>query len=348
MIFPAIRARTVLALAVLACVPGCSKSPIAPPAPPAGGVLSILCPQPISADSADGNSVNVSFDAPTTTNGRAPVSTSCTATSGSPFAVGSTTVSCEAKDAGGQSASCNFTVTVRPPPKLMYSRYMAFGDSLTEGVVSLSATVLTVDLPASYPSALRNLLRTRYPTQSLNVINAGSAGEFASGEGIRRFGSALAANQPEVVLLMEGTNDLLFQQRGIQPALDALDAMMSEAEAHNVRVCLATIPPQRGGSIPDRTIVAGIIPGFNDQVRALATRHNAVIVDVYAAMKDDLSLIGKDNLHPTVHGYEVMASTFEAAIMRSFDSRTAPKAYDALFGMAPAESLTIRPMGARR
>ncbi|HEY7500389.1 MAG TPA: GDSL-type esterase/lipase family protein [Vicinamibacterales bacterium] len=226
---------------------------------------------------------------------------------------------------------------------------MAFGDSLTEGVVSLSATVLALDLPASYPTVLRNSLRARYPTQSsLTVINAGSAGEFASGEGIRRFGSTLAANQPDVVLLMEGTNDLLFQLRGIDPALQALDSMMSEAEARNVRVCLATIPPQRGGSIPDRSIVASIVPGFNDQIRALAIRHGAVLVDVYAGMKDDLSLIGRDNLHPTLHGYEVMAGIFEEAIVRAFDSRAAVTGYGALFDTSSPASRTMRSIGASR
>ena len=100
---------------------------------------------------------------------------------------------------------------------------MTFGDSLTEGVISLSPTILALDLPGSYPSVLRNLLRARYPTQSLTMFNAGNAGEFASGEGVRRFRSTLIAHQPEVVLLMEGTNDLLFQQRGVEPALQALE-----------------------------------------------------------------------------------------------------------------------------
>ena len=331
-------------LLAMAGMPACSKSPIAP-APPAGGILGISCPSPLSADSTDGNPVTVSYEAPRTNNGRAPVSTSCTVASGATFAVGATTVACEARDAGGQSAACSFTVTVRPPPRLTYSRYMAFGDSLTEGVISISGTALAVDLPGSYPTVLRNLLRARYPMAPPTVINAGSAGELASGDGIRRFGSTLTAHQPEVVLLMEGTNDLLFQHRGIEPALAALESMMAEAESRNIRVCLATLPPQRCCSFPDRSAVAGIIPGFNEEVRALALRRNAVLVDVYAGMKDDLSLLGRDNLHPTARGYEVMASIFEDAIVRAFDPRSAPAGYP-LFGV-PA-SRTMRSSGAKR
>ena len=135
---------------------------------------------------------------------------------------------------------------------------------------------------------LRGLLRAQYPSQTITVVNAGSAGEFASGDGLKRFGPTLAANTPEVVLLMEGTNDLLFAHQGIEPALSALDAMMRDAESRNIRVCLATIPPQRAGGARSRDLVAGLIPGFNDKVRALAVSHNAVLVDVYAGMKDDL------------------------------------------------------------
>ena len=312
------------------------------PSPPAGGVLAITCPSPIDAESSDGNPVSLTFESPRTTNGLAPVSTSCSMSAGSPFLVGSTTVSCEARDARGQLATCTFTVTVRPPPRLSYSKYLAFGDSLTEGVVSLAPTVLALDLPSSYPTVLRNLLRSRYPAQSLSVINAGVAGEFASGDGVRRFRPALLTNQPEVVLLMEGTNDLLFQQRGIEPALTALETMMADAESLNVRVCLATIPPQRGGSFPDRSVVAALIPGFNDQVRALALRRNAVLIDVFAGMRDDLSLIGRDNLHPTEHGYEVMAGIFAEGLAKAFLTRTLPSADRTAAHGGDAASRTMR------
>ena len=67
---------------------------------------------------------------------------------------------------------------------------MAFGDSLTEGVISISGTALAVDLPGSYPTVLRNLLRARYPMEPPTVINAGTPGSWrrvtASGDSARR------------------------------------------------------------------------------------------------------------------------------------------------------------------
>ena len=206
--------------------------------------------------SVDGSDVPVSFGVPTTADGLAPVRSSCSLTSGDRFAVGSTTVSCQARDSGGQSAACSFTVLVKSPPRLTSTKFVAFGDSLTEGVVSVAPTLLSLDLPASYPTVLRGLLRAQYPSQTITVVNAGSAGEFASGDGLKRFGPTLA-NWPEVVLLMEGTNDLLFAHQGIEPALSALDAMMRDAESRNIRVCLATIPPQRAGGAARATSSPG-------------------------------------------------------------------------------------------
>ena len=100
---------------------GCgAKSPMAPAAP-AGGILAITCPAPAEAMSVDGSDVPVSFGVPTTANGLAPVTSSCSLTSGDRFAVGSTTVSCQARDSGGQSAACSFTVMVKSTPRLTSS-----------------------------------------------------------------------------------------------------------------------------------------------------------------------------------------------------------------------------------
>ncbi len=72
----------------------------------------ITCPSPQTATSPDGNPVNVSYPPPTATDNCPGVTSSCTPPSGSPFPVGTTTVTCTAMDATERSATCNFTVTV--------------------------------------------------------------------------------------------------------------------------------------------------------------------------------------------------------------------------------------------
>jgi lysophospholipase L1-like esterase len=311
------RVRAALVALALMIAAGCgSDTPMSP-----SGNVAITCPSAVDRDSTDGGPVSVTFDPPHAVSSANPVSTNCSMQSGNMFGVGTTTVSCQASDAAGKTAACTFTVTIHPPPQLQYAKYLAFGDSLTAGTISLAPMILALDTPQSYPSVLQGYLQERYVVQKPTVINEGVGGENAT-DGAIRLRSVLLRNRPEVLLLMEGTNDLGSLQPGANRALAALDGMMREAESQSIRVCLATVPPQRAGGVRHRDAVAALIPSFNNEVRALASRHGAVLVDVYDGMKDDLSLIGVDDLHPTPHGYEVMAKIFFNAIREAFEVKT--------------------------
>jgi uncharacterized delta-60 repeat protein len=73
----------------------------------------INCPAGVTAVTAPGSAGTVvSFPAPNTTDNCSAATTVCSPPSGSSFAVGTTTVTCTARDAAGNTASCSFTVTV--------------------------------------------------------------------------------------------------------------------------------------------------------------------------------------------------------------------------------------------
>jgi lysophospholipase L1-like esterase len=131
-----------------------------------------------------------------------------------------------------------------------------------------------------------------------------------------------------VVILMEGTNDLLSGQIGVERGIDALRAMILEAKGQNIRVLLSTIIPQRanGFRVPPRDPFAALVPPFNDGVRALATEQNVPLVDMFAVFDADMSLIGIDDVHPTVRGFGVMADTFFEAIQKHFEEPPLPPA----------------------
>src|SRR5262249_53527440 len=199
---------------------GCSGSTPISPTPP----LAIVCPPDVSSRAALGaNSAVVTFAAPTSSGGRPPVTTSCSQTSGSAFAVGSTPVTCSATDTAGHSASCSFSVKVDPPPipQLAFSKYLGFGDSETEGKVSIVQGIL---LPNSYTLKLQPMLQSRYTTQAIVVADEGQGGEMvADPHTIVRFDAALVRETPQVVLIMDGANDLLnYQLAGIPPAISAI------------------------------------------------------------------------------------------------------------------------------
>lgn len=294
--------------------------PTSPPLPPAIPTLTLTCPAPVTAQSLDDGPVAVSFNPAVPSGGVPPVTSTCSAEPGSAFPVGATTVTCSATDTRGVTATCSFIVTVQPPPRLQGTRFLAFGDSITYGVDS--PPVATASPSFAYPQQLQQRLAARYRLQTIEIRNDGSPGEKAHEGGVRRIRSAIHAGRPDILLLMEGSNDLLDGEGGMADGIAALRTMIAEAKSLGVKVALATIPPQRAG----RRGTAVLVEPFNERVRALALAEQVVLIDVHAGMRDDLSLIGQDDLHPTVRGFDVMTGIFFEAIREHFEVPATPPA----------------------
>lgn len=327
-----------LGLIVMLAAAGCS-SPSAPsqipggPSSPGtpGAQLALSCPASLSATALTGTSTSVSFGVPTASGGVAPVRVSCSPDSGSTFPVGSTLVRCTATDAAAATASCTFNVAVTAVPRLSRTRILAFGDSMTAGEVTEPMRVersgetsyrLILVPAASYPTQLSTLLKGRYLAQvsSLDVINAGKPSEWAE-DGALRFPGVMANQRPEVVLLMQGTNDLAaLGTPGVASAARAIETMAKEARLRGARVFLATVPPVRSDAkLP---IPAALIASLNDQIRRTALGEGAVVVDVHAALAADLArYFGVDGLHPNEAGYRRIAEVFFDAIRADLEVR---------------------------
>ncbi len=311
-------------------------TPTQPPPPPP--VPTLQCPANVTSESLDGNPATVTYPAPVASGGTQPYTITCTPANGTAFVIGTTPVQCTLVDAAAQNASCSFTVQVQSPPKLTVRTFLAFGDSLTLGKTSASVTLLLNDVPDSYPTKLQQLLRSRYQTQNPapTVLNDGVDGErviggsfFSPLGGTERFPQSLAANPSDVVLLMEGSNDLLnYYEDGIGPAVKGLRAMVEYGNSHGRRVFLATIPPMRSGGAHHRDAAAALVSGFNDQVRGVAAEEGVPLVDVYSAIwPDKMNLIGADDLHPTPQGYDLIAATFMDVIKAKLEEPRALRAH---------------------
>jgi lysophospholipase L1-like esterase len=135
-----------------------------------------------------------------------------------------------------------------------------------------------------------------------------------------RFTTRTSSGQYDVVLLMEGANDLGNQS--YFAITGALGQMIDYARNRGLRVFVATIPPENPlGCCPlDRGREAPLVPGLNDQVRILAASKGVPLVDVYQAFGGDLTLIGPDGLHPTAAGYHRIADTFFAVIRQTLEA----------------------------
>lgn len=208
---------------------------------------------------------------------------------------------------------------------LTATRFLAFGDSLTEGEVTVSASGLApfVVVPsASYPARLQERLRARYRSQATDIVvtNAGRSGELvASGEA--RLAQLLANSQTQVLLLLHGYNDLLdYGAGGVSPASAVMDRMAKDGRARGARVFIGLMPPPVPGR--QRSVPDDVVRAFNDRLRTIAAGEGAVVVDVYSALSANVAgYIGVDGHHPNESGYLRIADEFMARIVAELESR---------------------------
>lgn len=243
--------------------------------------------------------------------------------------MGTTSVGCTATDAAAVTASCTFDVVVAPAPQLARTHFLAFGDSITAGEVTVPVTsgllfgrgpqYRQVILPTvSYPTVLERLLVARYPAQEPYVVNAGRAGQAAA-DAEPRLLSTLVTDRPDVVLLLMGYNDLRSSADRLR-AVATVERMAKDVRGYGARLFLGTLTPGIPGRL--RSLEPTAILAFNDAMRTLAAGEDAVLVDLYQVFLPNVNAwVGVDGLHPTEAGYAVIAETFYAAIRADLEVR---------------------------
>ncbi len=292
---------------------GDEPNPIQPPPPPPP--LELVCPSAMVREATSPQGTDVHFDAPAPTGGKEPYTVDCDPGSGNVFPIGETTVRCTAKDANMAQASCDFQVSVRVSQTLAKTKFTAFGDSITEGAVSLAPLVMLAG-PETYPFKLEQMLLQRYLAQPIVVINEGLGGETTP-RGAVRLPSVLSAHQPEVLLLLEGINNINGLSTSTQTA--ALRTMIEEAQRRNAQVIIATILPMLPSSRLYRSTTPGKIQDLNTQIINLAAQYNLGLVDLFAFFDANQQLMGSDGLHPSAEGQTRIAELFRDEIVRRYD-----------------------------
>lgn len=306
-----------------------------PPPTPVPDPPQITCPASVTQVSPNAQPVTLVFGTPSVINGAAPVTTSCTPVSGSAFNLGTTTVTCTATDARSRVATCTFPIVVQRPAQISATNFMAFGDSITRGEDGVNATLTwlptdyptpmsfpqVINLDLSYPTKLQQQLSARYTTQAMTVANLGEPGEYAATpEALSRFRANVGTRRYQVVLIMEGSNDIFTgDPNQIGPAIANLRTMIQYAKSLSVRPYLATVPPMNPAGPRGRLGYATVAP-LNTALRGLASSESVTLVDVNAAFAGDLSLIGSDGLHPNANGFERIATAFFDAIKATLET----------------------------
>ena len=305
--------------------------PPPPPPPPVAEAPSLSCREDISRGTTNTAGLDIHFDAPSATNGQPPVLVTCNPGSGNVFPLGSTTVTCTASDSLSRTASCTFGVNISRIPQLSRVRFLAFGDSITEGEVTVpigsnsrgEVSSRQVVVPsASYPAVLAKMLQARYSAQadSIFVANYGRGGEKAA-NARDRFIAALNVVRPEAVLLLEGYNDIARGEDGAaSTAASEIRNMAGEARLRGMRVFIATPSPGRPNS--SKTIPDILLLDYANRMRAVASGEGAVLNDLYLSMQSGVfTYIGVDGLHPNEAGYAKIAQDFFTLIQATLEIR---------------------------
>lgn len=216
-------------------------------------------------------------------------------------------------------------LTVNPPRALGVTRFVAFGDSITWGATSAWAGQEGMFFAAAnggYAERLQVNLTTAHPPQRFTVFNEGLPGELAV-NALTRFRSVLATRRPEVVLLLEGINDL-SNDVSVSRIIGALGAMLDAAAATGVPVLIATQYQTYEVIDPDgnyRSNGAPLVPALNQAIRSLVVgRLNVYLVDLEPAMQNR-ALVGNDGIHLEDAGFDIMAARFQAVIDAAFPVR---------------------------
>ncbi len=216
-------------------------------------------------------------------------------------------------------AACNFLVTIRVSERLRRTRFLAFGDSITEGQVSPAPSFTLLDPFEAYPHKLEQMLHAQYPTQDIVVLNRGWGGEETD-EAVLRLTGVLNTDRPEVMLLLEGINGITR----ISPSSTArnLRRMVAAARQRQVEVLIATVMPVGSSREARRPGTNGRVRELNGRIAQIAAEFQlGAPVDLYTLFQTDSSLLGMDGLHPTATGYTRIAELFREAIVQRYRER---------------------------
>lgn len=195
--------------------------------------------------------------------------------------------------------------SLAPPPVLDPTRdenhYTGFGDSITYAENQ------------GYLPRLEVMLRQRYGTSTL--WNEGIGGETTV-EGLARFDAAVAAHASRYLMLMEGTNDVIFGDISMDTTAFDLGEMSRRAVQAGVLPLLATIIPRKDWYWTTPVFQARIFD-LNAKIRTRAAGQKIPLVDqfnvfYYYPTTDGgwQSLILPDGVHPNPKGFDVMAAAW--------------------------------------
>jgi lysophospholipase L1-like esterase len=175
-------------------------------------------------------------------------------------------------------------------------RIVALGDSITFGTKvdqEKRATALYFEVAAAE-------LRKAFPSATITTVNAGVGGDTI-GEGIVRIGHQVAAQAPDLVIVLLGANDALYEfpESRVRATMGILMEKLLETTSADVLILGPLVAP-KVPTFPER---------YSPVYAALAMERNVAFFDLGKATgalpKKQFESIFDDGVHPNEEGHAI-------------------------------------------
>jgi len=188
-----------------------------------------------------------------------------------------------------------------------YLRYVALGDSHTEGVGDGD------DVHGLRGWADRLAEEVGRTSPGLLYANLAVRGRKAGEVRAEQLAPALAM-RPDLATVVAGVNDVLRPNCDLDEVAGHVEAMFAALTAQGATVATLTIPDV-GRITPLARPAAARVRALNDRIRAAAGRHGVVVADAAAhAVSTDPRLWSTDRLHSNPLGHARIASAVAHAL----------------------------------
>ena len=183
--------------------------------------------------------------------------------------------------------------------------FIGFGDSITFGYLDYHEAP-----ELGYIPRLEILLNNYFGPSK--IINEGWPGEISI-NGLGRIENVINIHCSRYLLLMEGTNDVIFKEISMDTTAFDLEQMILTCEDYGVFPLLSTIIPRKDWRW-DIPFYHERIFDLNDKIREIATDQKIPLTDqfnFFSYYPEEeggwKSLLSTDGVHPSIKGYEFMA-----------------------------------------
>jgi lysophospholipase L1-like esterase len=182
----------------------------------------------------------------------------------------------------------------------MFGRYVALGDSTTEGMDDLR--------PDGTYRGWADRLAERLAEANPELLYANLAVRGRRIEQVHQEQLAPAlALRPDLATVVGGVNDLLRRHNDPEATAGHLEAMLTELQAAGATVMTFTLPGMES-VVPLARVIRSRLHAYNAAIRDVGQRTGAIVVDIAAEpVSYDPRLRSVDRLHASPLGHERIA-----------------------------------------